>query len=196
MGTSVMVSTIKVKLKKFCNVYSIVCTFSAYEKNCPGWHSSVDWEMACEPKGHWFNSQSGHRPGLQARSPVGDMQEATTHGCLFPLSPSLPLSLKINKSNLNKKKTNRIQINLVLLPLMAEWIAQVWFPENHFFKKILLTKRERKRERERNIYLLFHLLMHSSVDSYMCPDRGIKPATLVYRDHTLNNWATQPGHDK
>ena len=30
-------------------------------------------------KGHWFNSQSGHVPGLRARSPVGDTQEATTH---------------------------------------------------------------------------------------------------------------------
>ena len=36
--------------------------------------------------------------GLQARSPVGGVQEATTHWCFFPsLSPSLPLSLKINK---------------------------------------------------------------------------------------------------
>ena len=32
-----------------------------------------------EPKGHQFDSQSGHMPGLQARSPVGGAQEATTH---------------------------------------------------------------------------------------------------------------------
>ena len=25
----------------------------------------------CWPKGHWFDSQSGHMPGLQARSPLG-----------------------------------------------------------------------------------------------------------------------------
>ena len=34
-------------------------------------------------------------PGLQTRSPVGGMSEATTHLCFSP-SPSLLLSLKIN----------------------------------------------------------------------------------------------------
>ena len=38
--------------------------------------------LARKPKGHWFNSQSGHMPGLQVRSPVGDMWEASTHWCL------------------------------------------------------------------------------------------------------------------
>ena len=35
-------------------------------------------------------------PGLWARSPIESVQEATTH-CCFTLSPSLLLSLKINK---------------------------------------------------------------------------------------------------
>ena len=48
-------------------------------------------------KGLLFHSQSGHVSGLQARSPAGGVREATTHGCFFPLSPSLPLSLKINE---------------------------------------------------------------------------------------------------
>ena len=59
--------------------------------------------MACDPKDHWFNSQLGHMPGFQAGSPVGGMWEAT-NGCfsnkwmfLYLFSPSLPLSLKINK---------------------------------------------------------------------------------------------------
>ena len=47
--------------------------------NRPGWRGSVDWAPAWEPKGLWFDSQSGHMPGLQARSPVGDTGEATTH---------------------------------------------------------------------------------------------------------------------
>ena len=48
-------------------------------------------------KGHWFNSQSGHMPGLWARSSVGGTREATTHWCFPPsLSPSF-LSLKLNK---------------------------------------------------------------------------------------------------
>ena len=64
----------------------------------PGWCGSVDWVLACKPKGHWFDSQSGHMPGLQARSLVGGAWEATTHWCFSPcLSPSLPLSLRINK---------------------------------------------------------------------------------------------------
>ena len=40
----------------------------------PGWCGSVDSVPACEPKGHRFNSQSEHMPGLQAGSPVGSAQ--------------------------------------------------------------------------------------------------------------------------
>ena len=48
-------------------------------RSSPGWCGSVDLVLACEPKGCQFDSQSRHMPGLQARSPVGGMQEATTH---------------------------------------------------------------------------------------------------------------------
>ena len=72
---------------------------------CSGWCGSVDWVLACEPKGHQFNSQSGHMPGLQARSSVGGEWEVTTPWCFSPsLSPSLPLSLKINKIFIKNKK--------------------------------------------------------------------------------------------
>ena len=37
----------------------------------PGQCGSVDWALACELNGRWFNSQSGSMPGLQARFPVG-----------------------------------------------------------------------------------------------------------------------------
>ena len=50
----------------------------------PGWYGSVDWVLAHEPKGHWFNSQPGHMPGLWAS---GGAREAITHWC-FSL-PSL-----------------------------------------------------------------------------------------------------------
>ena len=67
------------------------------QTSSPGWCGSVDWVLTCEPKGHGFNSQSGHMPGLQARSPEKGMWQATTQRCFSPsLSPSLPLSLKIN----------------------------------------------------------------------------------------------------
>ena len=39
-----------------------------------------------------------------------------------------------------------------------------------FVKKFIDFQRERKGERERNIDLLFHLLMHSLVDFCVCPD--------------------------
>ena len=38
----------------------------------------TEWP-AWEPKGRRFDSESGHMPGLRTRSPVGGVQEATTH---------------------------------------------------------------------------------------------------------------------
>ena len=69
------------------------CNHVKAKSYCPGWCGSVDWVLACKPEGHWFDSQSGHMPELQARSPVGGVQEATTHWC-FSLSLSFlsPLS--------------------------------------------------------------------------------------------------------
>ena len=58
---------------------------------CPGWCSSVDWVQTWEPKDHW------HMPGLQARSPVGGVQEVTTHWCFSPLSLSFSSPLSKNK---------------------------------------------------------------------------------------------------
>ena len=76
----------------------LVLRFFLYKKFfCPGWCSSGDWARVSEPKGRQFDSQSGHMPGLWARSPAWGTQEATTR-CFSPsLSPFLPLSLKINK---------------------------------------------------------------------------------------------------
>ena len=45
---------------------------------CPGWRGSVDRALVCELKDRRLNSQSGHMPGLQARSPMQGAQEATT----------------------------------------------------------------------------------------------------------------------
>ena len=33
------------------------------EYSCPGWCGSVDWVQACKPKGHRYDSQSGHARG-------------------------------------------------------------------------------------------------------------------------------------
>ena len=50
-------------------------------------------QLSCKPKGRRFTSQSGHMPGLRAKSPVEGVQEATNCTLMFL---SLPLS-KINK---------------------------------------------------------------------------------------------------
>ena len=58
-------------------------------RNCKG---SPDWCGPCKPKGHQFHSQSGHMPGLQARSLVGGLGEA-----LDFVSFSLPSPLSEGK---------------------------------------------------------------------------------------------------
>ena len=48
--------------------------------------------------------------------------------------------------------------------------------ETDTFKKysnLFILEREKGRERERNISLLFYLFMHSWVDSCMCPDQAL-----------------------
>ena len=73
----------------------------------PGWCGSVD----CEPKGLWFDSWSGNMPGLWARFLAEGIYErqpvnvSLRHQCFSPsLSPSFPISLKINKIFKKKKK--------------------------------------------------------------------------------------------
>ena len=51
------------------------CVLIFLKKNHPdpSWCGSVDWESACKLKGCWFDSRSGHMPGLWAGSPLGGM---------------------------------------------------------------------------------------------------------------------------
>ena len=50
------------------------------------WCGSTDWVLSCEPKGRWFDSQSGYMPGLR----VGERQphiDVSLHFSFpFPLS--------------------------------------------------------------------------------------------------------------
>ena len=56
---------------------------------CPSWCGSVDGALAREPKGRCrFDSQSGHKPGLWARSLVCGECEKQPH-----IDVSLPLFL-------------------------------------------------------------------------------------------------------
>ena len=65
-------------------------TYLIIIKACPGWCGLVDWVLDCELKGHQFDSQAGHMPGLQAKFPVGGM-------LFLSLSFSLPFPLSENK---------------------------------------------------------------------------------------------------
>ena len=86
----------------------------------PDWCGSVDWALACKPKGHRFESQSGHKPGLRARSPAGGTQEATTHPCISPfLSPSLPLSIQMNKRNTFLKAVKMWKVIISISPFLT-----------------------------------------------------------------------------
>ena len=46
-------------------------------RGCPDQCGSVGWALPHKPKDRWFNSQSGHTPGLWARSLVGGVWEET-----------------------------------------------------------------------------------------------------------------------
>ena len=61
-------------------------------QGCLGWCVSVDWALACEPKGCWFNSQSGHMPGLWARFCRG-CERGSWSMYLWHIDASLPFSL-------------------------------------------------------------------------------------------------------
>ena len=87
----------------------------------PDGYGSVGGATSCKVKCCWFNSLSGHMPGLQVQSLVGKRTiYVFSHICFSPcLSPSLPFSLKINKmfSFLKRKK-----IILILRVLMISLI--------------------------------------------------------------------------
>ena len=74
---------------------------------CPDWYGSVGWALSQEVKVCWFDSWSGHMPGLWVK---GHCERQPTnvplsHWCFSPsLSLSLPLSQKINKIFKKKKR--------------------------------------------------------------------------------------------
>ena len=63
-------------LSYLCNIFADCKLFRIKSLLSPGWCGSV---VEHQPGNHWLDSQSGHMPGLQARSPVGGVGEATTH---------------------------------------------------------------------------------------------------------------------
>ena len=52
-----------------CFIYRIVLS--------PGWCGSLGWVLSRKLKGLWFDSHTGHMPGLPMGSPVVGVGEAT-----------------------------------------------------------------------------------------------------------------------
>ena len=78
--------------------------------------------------GCWFNSRSGHIPGWWPPSRLGRMWEANDQcshtDVLSPsVSPSLPLSLKVNKSNLQQKNT---VVFIYTIPFASKLLTQIF----------------------------------------------------------------------
>ena len=97
----------------------------------PGWCGSVDWVPDCKPKGCRLDSQSGHMPGLQARSPLGGLREATdqrlSHTLMFlSLSFSLSSPLSLNKSIKSKKINSDREAGLGLQRALQVLIVHVF----------------------------------------------------------------------
>ena len=68
-------------------------------KKSSGWCGSVGWVSSHKPKGHQFNSWSGHLPGLWARSPIGAHARGRQSMCL---SLSFSLCSPLSKDTFKK----------------------------------------------------------------------------------------------
>ena len=90
-------------------IYIYYLTQFLYVKNLGPWLVWLSGLSAqCEPKCCRFDSQSGHMPRLWARSPVWGCVRGNHTLMSLSLSPSLPLSLKMDGWNLLKKKNLEI----------------------------------------------------------------------------------------
>ena len=115
----------------------IMVVLTRKERNCSAWCGSVNWAPACEPEGCRVESQSGHMPGLHARSPVGGTQEATTYWCFSP-SFSLPSSYFKNKYFRRKKYIYRYRyLSTYLSIYIFTWGIFMWQCTTKGQRKIL-----------------------------------------------------------
>ena len=89
----------------------------------PGWYGSAGWVSSQKLRSLRLGSQSGHMPGLQARSPAGAVQEAAdifflAHQCLFP-SLNAPLNLISAKERFKERLRKKYRMKVV-------WILATW----------------------------------------------------------------------
>ena len=81
-----------------------------------GWGGSLDRVPACEPKGHQFDSQARTYAWVAGQVPSRG-RTRDNHTLMFlSLSPSLPLSLKINKLKKENAQNQKVK---------DEWITDL-----------------------------------------------------------------------
>ena len=86
--------------------------FRLQDYSGPGCHCSVGWASSRNLKCCWVNSQSGNMLGVQDRSPIGGLWEAS-NWCFSPsLYPSLP---PLSKNTIFKKLKKKIILLIKLL---------------------------------------------------------------------------------
>ena len=109
---------------------------------CPDWGGSVGWASPRKLKCHQFDSPSGHVTGLQARPPVGGMQEATdAKGTRltffffsFPSAPSKNKYIKSLKTKQTKKPWDQIYLGQYAQSPVSEdacKVNRVLLPHGH-----------------------------------------------------------------
>ena len=82
---------------------------------------------------------------------------------------------------------------LSLHPWISLTCNSAFWSGPHFFVFFVKFILEAEREREGEVDLLFHLVVHSLVSSWICSWQDIKPATSAYRDYAVTNRATRLG---
>lgn len=81
---------------------------------CPGWCGSVDWPLSHAPRGHQFDSGSGHMPRLQAWSSLEVCKRQL-------ISLSLPLPSALSQSQW--KKDPQVRINKQKKRKVSMWLS-------------------------------------------------------------------------
>ena len=107
-------------------------------------------------------------PVLQARSPMGDMQEATTHWCFLPsLSPSLP--------------------SLLSLPLCLKWINKTFFKKwGRILPLCYIQPRSALSQAARPQSVVCHLYVQEHVGTHTCTSDWLQ-WILVSTLHGIGN---------
>ena len=138
----------------------------------PGWCGSVDWGLACKPKGRRFNSQSGHVPGLHQGPSMagrGGWWEAIdwciSHTSMFPsfFLPSPLSKSKINKifkkyikeKQASRQKCNYLEGEKMTLTLFLQVGAVQWrHRANHITVHGLMATASKSQNKQAKLILL------------------------------------------